>query len=185
MAKKTQKTKTKEVKSKKKNTAAKPKAEKKTAPKKPLKKPAKPKKQKKSTKKTQTQSAEFPINAALSEYKVPFLKQMRDSLVSMRKDLLKDVYRSVKTESDHLRFDVGDFYDHASEDRERELALMLSDREREKLVMIDDALKRIEDGSYGICEVTGEKIGEDRLRALPFTKLSVEAQEEFEKTGEL
>jgi len=39
------------------------------------------------------------------------------------------------------------------------------------------------EGSYGICEITGEKIGEDRLRALPFTMLSVEAQEEIEKEG--
>ena len=47
--------------------------------------------------------------------------------------------------------------------------------------MIDGALKRIEEGTYGICEVTGEKIGEERLRALPFTTLSVEAQEEIER----
>lgn len=102
-------------------------------------------------------------------------------LQEMRKSLLKDVSRSVKEESNHLRFDVGDFYDHASEDRQRELALTLSNREREKLVLIDEALKRIDEGTYGICEVTGEKIGEERLRAMPFTRLSIEAQEEMER----
>ena len=115
------------------------------------------------------------------EYPKGFLNEMQDMLLTMRKELLEDVSRSVKEESNHLRFDVGDFYDHASEDRQRELALTLSNRERDKLLLIDQALKRIEEGTYGICEVTGEKIGEERLRALPFTTLSVEAQEEIER----
>lgn len=120
-----------------------------------------------------------------NKYRASFLKEMQKMLLQMRKELLKDVARSMKEESDHLRFDVGDFYDHASEDRQRELALTLSNRERDKLVLIDDALKRIDEGNYGFCEVTGEKIGEERLRALPFTKLSVEAQEEIERGGVL
>ncbi|MGI9533843.1 MAG: TraR/DksA family transcriptional regulator [Thermodesulfobacteriota bacterium] len=115
------------------------------------------------------------------DYPADFLNEMQEMLLQLRQELLEDVTRSVKEESDHLRFDVGDFYDHASEDRQRELALTLSNREREKLLMIDQALKRIEEGTYGICEVTGEKIGEERLRALPFTMLSVEAQEEIER----
>ena len=106
---------------------------------------------------------------------------MTKMLSEMRRELLKDVVRSVREESDHLRFNVGDFYDHASEDRQRELALTLSNRERSKLQQIDDALKRIESGEYGFCEVTGEKIGEERLMAMPFTKMSVEAQEEIER----
>ena len=108
---------------------------------------------------------------------------MKQMLLKMREELLKDVTRAVKEESNHLRFDVGDFYDHASEDRQRELALTLSNRERDKLMLIEQALKRVEEGTYGICEVTGEKIGEERLRVLPFTMLSVEAQEEIERGG--
>ena len=115
------------------------------------------------------------------KYTKKFLSRMTKMLSEMRRELLKDVVRSVKEESDHLRFNVGDFYDHASEDRQRELALTLSNRERSKLQQIDDALKRIESGEYGFCEVTGEKIGEERLMAMPFTKLSVEAQEEIER----
>ena len=115
------------------------------------------------------------------KYTKKFLNQMTVMLKEMRKELLEDVTRSMKEESDHLRFNVGDFYDHASEDRQRELALTLSNRERSKLHQIDDALKRIESGEYGFCEVTGEKIGEERLVALPFTKLSIEAQEEIER----
>lgn len=115
------------------------------------------------------------------KYTKKFLKDMALMLKQMRKELLKDVTRSIKEESDHLRFNVGDFYDHASEERQRELALTLSNRERNKLSLIDDALKRIENGEYGFCEVTGEKIGEERLMALPFTTLSIEAQEEIER----
>ena len=118
-----------------------------------------------------------------SDYSANFLNEMQKTLLQMREELLEDVARSVREESNHLRFDVGDFYDHASEDRQRELALTLSNRERGKLLQIDQALKRIEDGTYGICEVTGEKIGEERLRVLPFTTLSVEAQEEIERGG--
>ena len=118
-----------------------------------------------------------------NEYSKEFLKEMKQMLLNMREELLEDVTRSVKEESNHLRFDVGDFYDHASEDRQRELALTLSNRERDKLMHIEQALKRVEEGTYGICEVTGEKIGEERLRVLPFTILSVEAQEEIERGG--
>lgn len=114
-------------------------------------------------------------------YSSAFLNEMTQTLLQMRNELLQEVAKSVKEESDHLRFGVGDFYDHASEDKQRELALILSNREREKLTQIDQALKNIEEGTYGICEVTGDKIGEGRLKALPFATLSVEAQEEMEK----
>lgn len=148
----------------------------------------KPKRTSKSVKKATTGKIRSTKKTARSkkkvgpdEYDPSFLEEMKENLAQMRKELLKDVLRSVKEESDHLRFDVGDFYDHASEDRQRELALTLSNRERNKLVHIDAALKRIDEGTYGFCEVTGEKIGEERLRAMPFTTLSIEAQEEMER----
>ena len=104
---------------------------------------------KRSTKKTKKQYGPY-------EYDPKFLKEMKEMLLQMRQELLEDVSRSVKEESDHLRFNVGDFYDHASEDRQRELALTLSNRERDKLVLIEQALKRIDEGNYGFCEVTAE-----------------------------
>jgi len=117
------------------------------------------------------------------EYSPKFLNEMKEMLLQMRGKLLEDVTKSVKSESDYLRFDVGDFYDHASNERDRELTLTLSDRERDKLVLIEDALRRINDGTYGYCEMTGDKVGEGRLRAMPFTTLSVEAQDELERSG--
>ncbi|HEX3037094.1 MAG TPA: TraR/DksA family transcriptional regulator [Thermodesulfobacteriota bacterium] len=110
--------------------------------------------------------------------------EVYEMLLQMRKDLLRDVSQSIKQESDHLRFDVGDFYDHASNDRDRELALVLTDREREKLQRVEDALKRIEEGTYGICEVCGDEIDKDRLMVMPFTKLCLSCQEDLERQRE-
>ncbi len=149
-----------------------PKTTKKTAAKKPA-----------TSNKAKNTTTRKPKEPGPDEYSKAFLKEMKKMLLQMREELLEDVTRSVKEESNHLRFDVGDFYDHASEDRQRELALTLSNRERDKLMLIEQALKRVEEGTYGICEVTGEKIGEERLRVLPFTMLSVEAQEEIERGG--
>ncbi len=107
--------------------------------------------------------------------------EIKVMLLQMRKELLQDVSESMKAESDHLKHDIGDFYDHASSDRDRELALMLADREREKLTFVDDALKRIENGTYGICESCEEVIDKERLMAMPFTKLCLSCQEDLER----
>ena len=108
-------------------------------------------------------------------------KEIQKMLLLMRKELLQEVSQSIRAESDHLKHDIGDFYDHASNDRDRELSLMLADREREKLVYVDDALKRIELGTYGICESCDEVIDKERLMAMPFTKLCLSCQEDLER----
>jgi len=113
--------------------------------------------------------------------RVDWRDEIRLMLLQMRKELLQDVSQSMRAESDHLKFDIGDFYDHASTDRDRELALMLADREREKLTLVDDALKRIENGTYGICESCEEEIDKERLAAMPFTKLCLSCQEDLER----
>ena len=106
---------------------------------------------------------------------------IKKMLLQVRKELLQEVTQTMRVESDHLKFDIGDFYDHASMDRDRELALMLADREREKLTHVDDALKRIETGTYGICESCEEEIDKERLLAMPFTKLCLSCQEDLER----
>jgi len=108
-------------------------------------------------------------------------EEIKKMLLLMRKELLQDVSQSMRAESDHLKHDIGDFYDHASSDRDRELSLMLADREREKLTFVDDALKRIELGTYGICESCDEVIDKERLMAMPFTKLCLSCQEDLER----
>lgn len=108
-------------------------------------------------------------------------EEIKNMLLLTRKELLKDVSESIRAESDHLKHDIGDFYDQASSDRDRELSLMLADREREKLTYVDNALKRIELGTYGICESCEEIIEKERLMAMPFTKLCLSCQEDIER----
>ncbi|HWP34388.1 MAG TPA: TraR/DksA family transcriptional regulator [Thermodesulfobacteriota bacterium] len=110
------------------------------------------------------------------------MSEMREILLNMRKALLGEIRDNVKEESDYLKAPAtGDIYDLASSERERELSLLLGDRDREKLAEIDEALRRIEEGSYGYCEECGEKIGIGRLKAMPFTQLCVECKSRLEK----
>ena len=79
----------------------------------------------------------------------------------------------------------GDVCDIASSDRERELTLRLSERGREKLKEIEEALERIEDGSFGTCELCGAKIPKGRLKVMPFTTTCVACKSKQEKQRKL
>ena len=74
-----------------------------------------------------------------------------------------------------------DIADRASSETDRALELRTRDRQRKLISKIDEALRRIEDGSYGYCEETGEPIGVARLEARPIATLSLEAQERHER----
>ena len=74
-----------------------------------------------------------------------------------------------------------DLVDRASSEADRALELRTRDRQRKLISKIDEALRRIEDGSYGYCEETGEPIGLPRLEARPTATLSLEAQERHER----
>jgi DnaK suppressor protein len=74
-----------------------------------------------------------------------------------------------------------DTYDLASEERDREINFILSDRERVKIKQVDDALDRLDEGTYGVCESCGLEIAEERLQAMPFTRLCRDCQQEQEK----
>jgi DnaK suppressor protein len=71
--------------------------------------------------------------------------------------------------------------DRASSETDRSIELRARDRQRKLISKIDAALRRIEDGSYGFCEETGEPIGLKRLDARPIATLSIEAQERHER----
>ena len=118
-----------------------------------------------------------------------FLKKSMDSLTEMKKQLLREIQDRLKEESEGLKDEGRDAYDLASDERDREINIILSDRERDKLLAIDDALQRIEDKTYGICECgcdnCEEEIGMGRLKVLPFTRLCVRCQEETEKESKL
>jgi DnaK suppressor protein len=95
--------------------------------------------------------------------------------------MLAEVSIKIHKETGETKSEIGDIYDLASNERERELTLTLGDRDRGKLSEIEDALERIGDGTYGECEECGEPIADNRLRALPFTKVCIECQSKKER----
>jgi len=79
----------------------------------------------------------------------------------------------------------GDVCDIASSDRERDLKLRLSERDRDKLREINEAIERIEEGSFGECEACGSKIPMERLKVMPFTTVCVPCKSKLEKQRKL
>jgi len=109
------------------------------------------------------------------------MKPIKDMLLKMRGDLVHEIARRSKATTEPGAQDIGDVLDSVSEERTRELDMILTDREKRKLLQIDDALDRIEDGTYGQCEECGVKIPKARLKVLPFAKFCVECQEKNER----
>jgi len=108
------------------------------------------------------------------------LDHFRLILSSWKKDLMHEVDRTVL----HMKDEAANFpdpNDRATQESEFSLELRTRDRERKLIRKIDEALKRIDDGSYGFCLETGEPIGVKRLEARPVATLSVEAQERRER----
>jgi DnaK suppressor protein len=109
------------------------------------------------------------------------LKQAADMLQEMKRSLMKEMQGRVKGETEGSKDEGRDTYDLASDERDREINFILNDREREKLHAIDEALQRIFDKTYGLCESCEGEIQLGRLKVLPFTRLCVRCQEENEK----
>jgi RNA polymerase-binding transcription factor len=110
-----------------------------------------------------------------------FLKKARETLEEMRAQLLRNVQQDLNEVRDASKDEGMDTYDLASDARDKEINLILGDRDREKVQAIDEALSRVGDGSYGICESCESDIAEARLQALPFTRLCVNCQAERER----
>jgi DnaK suppressor protein len=115
----------------------------------------------------------------------PFMNEMQRAY--FRRKLLNwrdEILRSTKETLQHLQDDSAqhaDIADRATSETERALELRARDRQRKLIAKIDAALERIEDGTYGYCEETGEPISLKRLDARPIATLSVEAQERHER----
>lgn len=110
-------------------------------------------------------------------------KEVQQILLAMKEQTLLEIKRSIKkgSEASVGEEPTGDIYDQASSERDRELGLLLNDREREKLHSIDEALLRIAEGEYGICEECDEEIPMGRLKVLPFTRHCVKCKSDLEK----
>ena len=108
------------------------------------------------------------------------LEYFRHKLVNWKKSLI-DQSMDTLDELKQGGLNQPDEIDRASLETDKALELRTRDRIRKLISKIDDALRRIEDGTYGYCEETGEPIGVDRLEARPVTTLSIEAQERHER----
>jgi DnaK suppressor protein len=109
-------------------------------------------------------------------------KPQEKRLLAMRKSLLEEITDGMKEGADETKKDIGDLYDLASSERERELNLILGHRDREKLAQIDEALSRITEGTYGVCEECGGKIGAERMKVMPFARMCIDCKAELERT---
>ena len=107
------------------------------------------------------------------------IKHFREILITWKNDLQKEVERTIS----HMQEDASNFpdpADRATQEEEFGLELRTRDRERKLLAKINEAIQRIDDGTYGYCEETGDEIGIKRLEARPVATLCLEAQERHE-----
>src|SRR5688572_23409947 len=117
--------------------------------------------------------------------KEPFMNDrqkayFRQKLLDWREDILKEAKETLQHLQDENQ-NHPDIADRASSETDRAIELRARDRQRKLIAKIDAALVRLEDGSYGYCEETGEPIGLKRLDARPIATLSIEAQERHER----
>lgn len=109
-------------------------------------------------------------------------EELKAMLLKMKEETLQEINKAMKSGSDlPVNEPSGDIYDQASSERDRELGLLLGDREREKLRNIDEALLRLEEGEYGICEECEEEIPMGRLKIVPFARHCVKCKSDLEK----
>src|SRR5271169_383783 len=117
--------------------------------------------------------------------KEPFMSErqreyFRLKLLDWREDILKEAKETLQHLQDESQ-NHPDLADRASSETDRAIELRARDRQRKLISKIDAALQRIEDGTYGYCEETGEPITLKRLEARPIAMLSIEAQERHER----
>lgn len=108
------------------------------------------------------------------------LDYFRQKLIVWREELMQEAQETLDNLRDQSYQEVGDEADRANRESEHGLELRTRDRYRKLLRKIEQALERIDDGSYGYCEDTGDPIGVLRLEARPIATLSIDAQERRE-----
>jgi DnaK suppressor protein len=115
----------------------------------------------------------------------PFMNErqreyFRNKLLAWREEILREARETLQHLQDESQ-NHPDFADRASSETDRAIELRARDRQRKLISKIDAALQRIDDGTYGYCEETGEPISLKRLDARPIATLSIEAQERHER----
>nr|WP_246611200.1 RNA polymerase-binding protein DksA [Aquisediminimonas profunda] len=112
------------------------------------------------------------------------LEYFRKKLLAWKEEILRESNDTLKTlQNESLR--EPDVTDRASSETDWSLELRTRDRQRKLIAKIDAALRRIDDGEYGYCEVTGEPISLARLEARPIATMTIEAQERHERNEKI
>ena len=105
----------------------------------------------------------------------------RKTLLDMKEKLVAEGLGKSLPEDLVRPFDIGDEADRADTERTHEVSILLSARDKEKLLAIDEALEKIREGTYWVCEECGEEIGGGRLKVMPLAKSCVTCQSRLEK----
>ena len=108
------------------------------------------------------------------------VEYFRRKLINWRGEVMEDSRDTIESMKDGTR-NIPDVADRASEETDRSLELRTRDRERKLVSKIDGALRRIDEGEFGYCIVTGDPISLKRLDARPIATMSLEAQERHER----
>ena len=108
------------------------------------------------------------------------LLQLRDNLLDLMTGISRDTLRSCAEGSEKSAFGMHQA-DAGSDAYDRDLALSLLSQEQDALYEIEEALKRVDAGTYGVCEMSGKPIADARLEAIPFARFTVECQTQIEK----
>lgn len=117
---------------------------------------------------------------ALSKKEIEKFKQQLEHLRAQIMRTFEESSREVKSPEESKGYSQHQA-DEGTDDFNRQITIQLSGEETQVLKLIDHALKKIEDGTYGICDVTGKPISKKRLEAIPYASMTVEAQEQQEK----
>ncbi len=146
------------------------------------------------TKKTSKKSSKKPVKKSVKKpAKALKVKRLPKKELDMYKKMLFQLRGKIAGDLQQIEGDslsgnqpsnsgeLSDVADMATDNYDRELSIGLATNEQQLLNDIDVALKRIEDGTYGVCEIYGTPIPKKRLLAMPYTRLSMKAQEEEEK----
>ena len=120
-----------------------------------------------------TQKEKF-MSAKMKEY-------FRLKLIDWKNELLKESYETINNLKKSENLNKPDIADRAALENDKNFELRTRDRERKLINKINDALKKIDNGTYGYCEETDEPINVERLDARPIATLTIEAQERHEK----
>jgi DnaK suppressor protein len=109
------------------------------------------------------------------------IKAARKALLDMREKLLAEGLGKSLPEDLARPSGIGDEGDRADTERAHEVSILLSARDKEKVLAIDEALEKVDEGTYGVCEECGDEIGAGRLKAMPLAKLCIPCQSRLEK----